>query len=178
MRLHTSIPASDERAMIVVLMGVSGSGKSTVGEALAARLGWRWIDADDLHPPQNVAKMAAGIPLTDDDRGPWLDRIVDALRRATAEGDHVVLACSALKQRYRDRLAQAGVVRFVHLCGDPQTIAARLATRHHRYMPATLLESQFSTLEVPADAIDIDITMSVDAQVATIIEALCLAKSP
>jgi len=158
--------------MIVVLMGVSGSGKSTVGEALAARLGWRWIDADDLHPPQNVAKMAAGIPLTDDDRGPWLDRIVDALRRATAEGDDVVLACSALKQRYRDRLAQAGDVRFVHLRGDPQTIAGRLAARRHRYMPATLLESQYAALEAPADAIDVDIGASVEQQVQAIVAAL------
>jgi gluconokinase len=163
--------------MIVVLMGVSGSGKSTTGAALAAALGWRLIDADDLHPPQNVAKMAAGIPLTDDDRWPWLDRIVDTLRRTTAEGANVILACSALKQRYRDRLAQAGDVRFVHLRGDPQTIAARLATRHHRYMPAALLESQFAALEVPSDAIDVDITMSVDAQVAAIIEALCARKA-
>jgi gluconokinase len=163
--------------MIVVLIGVSGSGKSTTGAALAAALGWRLIDADDLHPPQNVAKMAAGIPLTDDDRWPWLDRIVDALRRTTAEGANVILACSALKQRYRDRLAQAGDVRFVHLRGDPQTIAARLATRHHRYMPAALLESQFAALEVPSDAIDVDITMSVDAQVAAIIEALCARKA-
>ena len=163
--------------MIVVLMGVSGSGKSTIGAALAAALGWRLIDADDLHPPQNVARMAAGIPLTDDDRWPWLDRIVDALRRATAEGTNVVLACSALKQRYRDRLAQAGDVHFVHLRGDPQTISARLATRHHRYMPAALLESQFATLEAPGDAIDVDITMSVDAQVAAIIEALSARKA-
>jgi gluconokinase len=163
--------------MIVVLMGVSGSGKSTIGAALAAALGWRLIDADDLHPPRNVAKMAAGIPLTDDDRWPWLDRIVDTLRRTTAEGANVILACSALKQRYRDRLAQAGDVRFVHLRGDPQTIAARLATRHHRYMPAALLQSQFATLEAPSDAIDVDITMSVDAQVAAIIEALSATKA-
>jgi gluconokinase len=163
--------------MIVVLMGVSGSGKSTIGAALAAALGWPLIDADDLHPPRNVAKMAAGIPLTDDDRWPWLDRIVDTLRRTTAEGANVILACSALKQRYRDRLAQAGDVRFVHLRGDPQTIAARLATRHHRYMPAALLQSQFATLEAPSDAIDVDITMSVDAQVAAIIEALSATKA-
>ena len=163
--------------MIVVLMGVSGSGKSTIGAALAAALGWTLIDADDLHPPQNVAKMRAGIPLTDDDRWPWLDHVVDELRRITAGGTNVVLACSALKQRYRDRLAQAGDVRFVHLRGDPKTIAARLATRRHRYMPATLLESQFATLEAPRDAIDIDITASVDAQVAAIIDALSARKA-
>jgi gluconokinase len=158
--------------VIVVLMGVSGSGKSTVGAALAAALGWALVDADDLHPPENVAKMAAGVPLTDDDRWPWLDRVVDELRRITADGTHVVVACSALKQIYRDRLARAGDVRFVHLRGDPETIAARLASRHHRYMPATLLGSQFTTLEPPRDAIDIDVHMSVDAQVRAIVDAL------
>jgi gluconokinase len=158
--------------MIVVLMGVSGSGKSTVGAALASALGWPLIDADDLHPPENVAKMAAGIPLTDEDRWPWLDRVVDELRRVSAGGGNVVVACSALKQRYRDRLARAGDVRFVHLRGDPETIAARLASRRHRYMPATLLGSQFSTLEVPTDAIDVDIDASVDEQVRTITDAL------
>ena len=161
--------------MIVVLMGVSGSGKSTVGAALAVALGWPLIDADDLHPPENVAKMAAGIPLTDDDRWPWLDRVVTELRRITADGTNVILACSALKQAYRDRLAGAGDMRFVHLRGDPQTIGRRLASRHHRYMPATLLGSQFATLEAPHDAIDVDITMSVDAQVRTIVAALGVA---
>ena len=158
--------------MIVVLMGVSGSGKSTVGAALASALGWPLVDADDLHPPENVAKMAAGVPLTDDDRWPWLDRIVAELRRITADGTNVILACSALKQAYRDRLAAAGDVRFVHLRGDPQTIGRRLASRHHRYMPATLLGSQFAALEAPDDAIDVDITMSIDAQVRTIVDAL------
>lgn len=160
--------------MIVVLMGVSGSGKSTVGAALAAALGWPLIDADDLHPPANVAKMAAGTPLTDDDRWPWLDRIVAELRRVTAAEGNAVLACSALRQIYRDRLARAGDVRFVHLRGDPQTIANRLAARRHRYMPAALLGSQFDTLEIPEDAIDVDISASVDAQVRTIIDALAL----
>jgi len=158
--------------MIVVLMGVSGSGKSTVGAALAVALGWPLVDADDLHPPENVAKMAAGVPLTDDDRWPWLDRIVAELRRITADGTNVILACSALKQRYRDRLAAAGDVRFVHLRGDRETIAARLASRRHRYMPATLLGSQFAALEVPSDAIDVDIATSVDAQVRAIVDAL------
>lgn len=161
--------------MIVVLMGVSGSGKSTVGAALAAALGWPLVDADDLHPPANVAKMAAGVPLTDEDRWPWLDRVVAELRRITADGTNVILACSALKQVYRDRLAAAGDVRFVHLRGDPETIGARLASRHHRYMPATLLGSQFAALEAPDDAIDVDVAMSVDAQVRTIVDALGVA---
>lgn len=164
--------------MIVVIMGVSGSGKSTVGAALAAALDWPLIDADDLHPPDNVAKMAAGIALTDDDRWPWLDHVVDEIRRAEASAGNVVLACSALKQAYRDRLRRAGDVRFVHLRGDVERIAARLATRRHRYMPAALLGSQFATLEAPGDAIDIDIDASIDAQVRTIIEALSDGSPP
>jgi len=158
--------------MIVIVMGVSGSGKSTVGAALAGALGWPMLDADDLHPPQNVAKMAAGVALTDDDRWPWLDRIVVESRRLAASAGNVVLACSALKQAYRDRLAQAGDVRFVHLRGTRATIAARLAARRHRYMPATLLASQFATLEPPRDAIDVDIEASVEEQVRSIVDAL------
>jgi gluconokinase len=160
--------------MIVVVMGVSGSGKSTTGGALARTLGWPFVEGDDLHPPANVAKMAAGIPLTDDDRWPWLDRIVDELRALSKTSPDIVVACSALKQCYRDRLAPAGDVRFVHLHGDRETIAARLATRHHRYMPATLLDSQFATLELPADAIVVDIRDDVDTQVRKIIAALKL----
>ena len=95
--------------MIVVVMGVSGSGKSTVGAALAARLGWPFVEADDLHSPENVAKMAAGIPLTDDDRWPWLDRVVAELVRVTAAEHHAVVACSALRQAYRDRVTAAGL---------------------------------------------------------------------
>jgi gluconokinase len=155
--------------MIVVVMGVSGSGKSTVGAALARALDWPFVDADDLHPPANVAKMAAGTPLTDEDRWPWLDRVVAELRRV---GGDVVLACSALKASYRERLARAGDVRFVHLRGERDTIARRLAKRRHRYMPATLLDSQFATLEAPRDAIDVDIGASVDAQVRAIVAAL------
>jgi gluconokinase len=158
--------------MIVIVMGVSGSGKSTVGAALAESLGWPMLDADDLHPAENVAKMAAGIALTDDDRWPWLDRIVVEVRRLAASAGNVVVACSALKQIYRDRLVQAGDVRFVHLRGTPATIAARLAARRHRYMPATLLDSQIATLEPPRDAVDVDIEASVQTQVRTIIDAL------
>jgi gluconokinase len=161
--------------VIIVVMGVSGSGKTTVGRALAERLGWRFRDADDFHPPANVAKMAAGTPLTDDDRWPWLDRLADELRRVLASGGNAVLACSALKQAYRDRLARAGDVRFVHLVGDFDTIAARLAARQHRYMPATLLQSQFAALEPPVDALDVDVREPVDAQVATVRAAFGLS---
>ena len=154
--------------MIVVLMGVSGSGKTKVGRTLAASLGWSFYDADEFHPPANVAKMAAGTPLTDDDRWPWLDRIVDVLRQAGAEGRNAVLACSALRQVYRDRLARAGDVRFVYLKGDRATIAARLATRTHEYMPASLLPSQFATLEEPADALAIDVSDDLEAKIDAI----------
>ena len=175
--MRSSRPASDDapyEPMIVVVMGVSGSGKSTTGEALARTLGWPFVEGDDLHPPENVAKMAAGMPLTDDDRWPWLDRIVDELRSLSKTRPDIVIACSALKQCYRDRLAPAGDVRFVHLHGDRETIAARLAVRHHRYMPAMLLDSQFATLEPPTDAIVVDIREDVETQVRKIVAALGL----
>jgi carbohydrate kinase (thermoresistant glucokinase family) len=153
-------------------MGVSGCGKSTIGVALSRALGWPFLDADDFHPPANVAKMSSGMALTDEDRWPWLDRVAAEMRRIEASQGNVIVACSALRQAYRDRLAAAGPVRFVHLAGDFDTIAARLAARHHKYMPATLLASQFATLEPPADAITIDIRQSIEAQVAQIGAAL------
>ena len=157
--------------MIVVLMGVCGCGKSTIGQPLAAELGWRFLDADEFHPEANVAKMAAGTPLTDEDRWPWLDRIAAELRGILDGGGHAVLACSALKGAYRERIRAAGDVRFVHLSGDFDTIAARLAARKHRYMPASLLASQFATLEPPGDAMQVDIRMSIAEQIAAIRDA-------
>jgi gluconokinase len=155
--------------MIAVLMGVSGSGKTTIGERVAARLGWRFIDADDHHPPANVAKMSSGIPLEDEDRWPWLDRLNGLLR---AEGD-AVLACSALKESYRRRLvAGVGDWKLFFLTADKALIAARLAARKHRYMPASLLDSQFATLEAPAQAIGIDVSAPVERSVDTIVRAL------
>jgi gluconokinase len=154
--------------MIVVVMGVCGCGKTTVGKALAAALGWRFFDADDFHPPANIEKMAAGIPLTDVDRWPWLDRLAAEMGAIERAGGHAVLACSALRQAYRDRLAVAGNVRFVHLRGDRATIAARVAARPGHYMPATLVDSQFAALELPAEAIDVDITLPVADQVAVV----------
>jgi carbohydrate kinase (thermoresistant glucokinase family) len=119
--------------------------------------------------------MASGTPLTDEDRWPWLDRIASELSGILARGGNAVLACSALKQAYRERLARAGDVRFVHLTGDFPTIAARIATRQHRYMPASLLASQFATLEPPADALEISVADPVDAQIARIRTAFGLA---
>jgi gluconokinase len=158
--------------VIALIMGVSGSGKTKVGKALARELQWRFIDADDLHPETNVAKMARGVPLTDDDRWPWLDRIVAEMRRATAAGEHAVVACSALKQAYRDRLATGGDVRVVYLKGDAATIAPWIAHRSGHFMPASLLPSQFAALEEPTSAIVIDIREPLEAKVATITRAL------
>ena len=160
--------------MIIVLMGVCGSGKTAVGRALAADLGWTFFDGDDFHPPANVAKMAAGAPLDDADRWPWLDRLGDEITAVNERGADAVLACSALKQAYRDRLVRGDDVRFVHLCGDRDTIAARLAARSHRYMPPKLLDSQFATLEAPNDAVVVDVRDSIPVQISKIRTALRL----
>jgi gluconokinase len=164
--------------MIVVLMGVSGSGKTKVGKALAADLGWPFLDADDYHPEANVAKMTAGTPLTDADRWPWLDRVATEMGAVLVRGGHAVLACSALKQAYRDRLASCARapddVRFVYLKGDYETIAPRVARRTHRYMPACLLASQFATLEEPKDAIVVDVATPILEKIAQIRGALRL----
>jgi carbohydrate kinase (thermoresistant glucokinase family) len=136
----------------VVVMGVSGCGKSTVGRALAELLGWRFLEGDQLHPPANVARMAAGIPLTDEDREGWLERIGIELAQAAALRLGMVASCSALKRSYRDllRAAEPGL-RFVHLHGPRELLAERLAARTRHYMPASLLQSQLATLEPPGE---------------------------
>ncbi len=159
--------------MIVVLMGVSGSGKTTIGTALATRLGWAFVEGDDWHPPQNVAKMSAGTPLTDDDRWPWLDRLNAELRAREARGESVVVTCSALKQGYRDRLTR-GLARWelVFLHGSFELLSKRMAERKHRFMPASLLQSQFDALEPPAKAIAVDVAESPERSVEKIAAAL------
>ena len=157
-------------------MGVSGSGKTTIGRALAQRLGWRFHDADDHHPAANVAKMRQAIPLTDTDREPWLASLREIIDRSIEGGDQGVLACSALKQRYRDTLTRPGV-RFVYLRGDLASIRARMEGRQH-FMPVKLLESQFAALEEPADAIVVDVALSIEAQVDYITSALTGAHGP
>jgi gluconokinase len=159
--------------MVVLLMGVTGSGKTTVGKRLAAELGWTYADADDFHPAANKAKMRAGIPLTDDDRWPWLLALRKVIEQALRDSRGAIVACSALKATYRDVLA-GGLqpVRFVLLDGDPEVLKARLAQRLHEFMNPALLESQIDTLERPPDAIVIDIELPVDEQVRRIRRAL------
>ncbi|MGP9805092.1 gluconokinase [Paracoccus sp. NSM] len=143
----------------VVIMGVSGTGKTSLGTALSDRLGIPYLDGDDLHPEANVAKMAAGIPLTDDDRWPWLDLVAQTLNARAP----VILGCSALRRAYRDRLraGAGGRVHFLHLTGPQEVIAARMQARQGHYMPPALLDSQFATLEPPGpdEAVALDITL-------------------
>jgi gluconokinase len=164
--------------VIVILMGVSGVGKTTVGELLAHETGWPLYDADDFHSAANIEKMRNGIALTDEDRWPWLDRLNGTLREIDQRGGSALLACSALKQRYRDRLAQGlSDVRWVHLTGTFELIKQRIDARKGHYMTAKLLESQFSALEAPTEAIVIDVAAEPEQLAAQVYAALGLAKT-
>jgi carbohydrate kinase (thermoresistant glucokinase family) len=147
---------------VLVVMGVSGSGKTAAAEALVARLHWRFQEGDKLHPPANVEKMRSGVPLTDEDRWPWLDLIAAWIDARRAAGESAIITCSALKRAYRDRIIGArDSVRLVYLHGDRALLAARVAARHHEYMPASLLDSQLATLEPPGPderPISLDVT--------------------
>ena len=160
----------------VVVMGVSGCGKSTVGRLLAQALGLPFVEGDELHPPANVAKMAAGTPLSDEDRAAWLNTLAEVLAGAERRGHGVVVSCSALRRRYRDQLrAGAPGLRFVYLQGDAALLASRLAQRSGHYMPASLLPSQLATLEAPAPdeaAVTLDIGPPPPQLVAQAMEAL------
>ena len=165
--------------MVVILMGVTGSGKTTVGRRLAETLGWRFYDADDFHPAANVAAMRAGIPLTDRDREPWLTALAELIRELRAAGQSAALACSALKATYRARLtafaqARPDAVRFVYLRIRPAVAEQRLRARRAHFMPATLVPSQFAALEEPGDAIVMDAQLAPDEIVAGIRQALNL----
>ena len=156
-------------------MGVAGAGKSSVGAALARALGVAYAEGDDWHPPENRARMAAGIPLTDEDRAPWLAALAGRIAESRREGTGLVLACSALKRRYRDVLRQSGAIRFIYLRGTRPLIAERLEGRSGHFMPATLLDSQLSALEEPApdeDAWSYDVTAPVDEIVLDIVGRL------
>ena len=154
---------------IVIVTGVTGSGKSTVGLALSARLGWQFHDADDLHSPENVARMRQNHPLSDEQRAPWLQRVRAVVEQAARDGRGVVVACSALKARYRDAIARgiAGV-RFVHLTGDPALLRQRIATRAGHVAGTGLLDSQLEALEPPTNALTLDVQLPVDALVDAI----------
>jgi gluconokinase len=161
--------------VIVILMGVSGSGKTTVGRHLAEKLHWQLLDADDFHPPANIEKMSRGIPLEDSDRWPWLDRLNEMVRAAEARGENVLLACSALKARYRDRLARdCKDVKLVYLKGDFDLIESRLMARKGHYMKAGLLKSQFAALEEPEGALVMDIGDEPERIAARLLKALNL----
>ena len=154
----------------LVVMGVSGSGKSTIADRLAERLGWRYEDGDGFHPPANVAKMSAGHALTDEDRWPWLQAIAEQIDRLSADGQRAVVACSALKRSYRDILVHGrDDIRIVFLNGTQDLIADRLAARKGHFMPPGLLASQFRTLEPPQPA-ERPLTVSIDAPVEAVVD--------
>jgi gluconokinase len=162
----------------LVIMGVSGSGKTTIADKLAERLGWTCEDGDKYHPKSNVEKMSAGHPLTDEDRWPWLQAIADKIDQVCEAGEHAVVACSALKRSYRDVLVHGrDDVRIVYLEGTQQLIASRLASRKGHFMPPGLLDSQFKALEAPGPG-ENAIAVSIDASVDTIVDNIIRSLTP
>lgn len=159
--------------MIVILMGVSGSGKTTIGHLLAGRLGWPFFDGDDFHPPANLNKMAAGIPLDDADREGWLSQLAELIQSHLAENRSMLLACSALKKSYRRRLRlDPRRVRFIYLKGDYDLIQSRMLERTGHYMKPAMLTSQFADLQEPADALVVGIAQPLDESVEQILADL------
>lgn len=166
------------KPVVLVVMGVSGSGKTTVASMLAGRLGWAFAEGDDFHPAANIAKMHAGVPLDDDDRMPWLEAIAAQIDRWRAEGKNGIITCSALKRRYRAIIAgDRPDVRLVYLKGDRATIARRLVARHGHFMPASLLDSQFQALEEPGPE-ERPIVVPVDAPPAALADQVVAALIP
>ncbi len=172
---HSDTLPGTSHYMIVILMGVSGAGKTTVGQALARALDWRFVDADDFHSAANIARMRAGIALTDADRAPWLVALNHAIVRWLAAQENVVLACSALKSEYRAQLVVSDEVKLVYLRVSREVVAARLVLRQHHYMNPTLIDSQFATLEEPtAGAVTVDGTLTTKEVVLKIRQELAL----
>ena len=157
---------------IIVVMGVAGAGKTTIGQLLAVQLRCAFLDADSLHTPANIEKMTHGVPLTDDDREPWLETIHARLVESFQRSESLVVACSALKQRYRETLAGGVAITWVYLKGSEEIIRVRLQVRQHHYMTAEMLASQFADLEEPTDAIVVDIAVTPDIAVRQILSAL------
>jgi gluconokinase len=160
--------------MVVVLMGVAGSGKTTVGRLLAERACATFYDADDFHTPANVEKMRDGVPLTDEDRLPWLDALRELIRDCLGRGGRAVLACSALKEEYRERLLVDGRVKFVYLKGDYSLIEERLKNRRGHFMKPGMLDSQFDALEEPRHALQVEVAAPPEEIVETIKDQLKL----
>jgi gluconokinase len=161
--------------MIMIVMGVVGAGKTTVGHLLAEQLGWEFADADDFHPPSNVERIRRGLALTDDDRQPWLARLRSAITQWITEGRNVVLACSALKRSYRRELDAGPEVRFVYLKGSADVIVARLRSRQGHFADEQILASQFADLEEPEGAVTVEIASTPQQIVAEIRQKLGLA---
>jgi gluconokinase len=163
---------STETPSAIIVMGVSGAGKSSIGERLASRLGCRFVEGDRLHPASNVEKMAKGMPLTDEDRWPWLDLVGQELATSVAEGKSLVLSCSSLKRIYRDRLRQAagGHLHFVFLKGTPELLERRMGERTGHFMPLSLLHTQLATLETPEGEEGV-VTVDIDATLEEIVAA-------
>jgi gluconokinase len=160
--------------MIILMMGTTGAGKTTVGKLLAAKLGWIFVDADDFHPDANIEKMKHGIPLTDADRWPWLEKIHSELVRLDQAGQNVVLACSALKESYRDRLSAGLDVRIVYLRGSYDVMRSHIERRHGHFAGESILAGQFADLEEPRDALVLDITATQKEIVDQVIRQLSL----
>ena len=168
----TTVSDISKAPLAIIIMGVSGSGKSSVGEKMAARLDLHFVEGDALHPAANVEKMSKGIPLTDEDRWPWLDLIGQQIAASLAKGEAIAVSCSALKRTYRERLraAAGGHLYFVYLDGSKELLTERMGERRGHFMPASLLESQLQTLEVPTGEPGV-VTVGIDDTVDGIVEA-------
>ncbi|NLS18012.1 gluconokinase [Rhizobium sp. P40RR-XXII] len=163
---------TSQTPLAIIVMGVSGSGKSSIGEGVAAKLGIHFIEGDALHPAANVEKMSKGIPLTDEDRWPWLEKIGQEISASLAKGEGVAVTCSALKRVYRERLraAAGGHLYFIYLEGSKELLTKRMGERKGHFMPASLLESQLQTLEVPTGEPGV-VTVDIDDTIEGIVEA-------